>query len=289
MNRTARLIAVGAALSALLTVAACGREEVPDEPPATVAGFAALGDSYTSGAGIAPLADKACNRSKVDYPTLVAKALERTDLIDASCGGASTEDLTAPQSDKGGVINEAQLDVVGTDTSLVTLGIGLNNNGAAYNLLYVCQPELNNDTGCRQYLGFSDKTAIAALAVITDAVTASIKAIRERAPQAQIVLVGYPRILPDDNDCRAELPLPAAAASRLRLVLENLNKAYRALAAPLKVTYIDTWELTRGHELCSADPWINGVKGGGTDGQLLHPKAAYHRAVADAIVAALAR
>jgi hypothetical protein len=44
---------------------------------------------------------------------------------------------------------------------------------------------------------------------------------------------------------------------------------------------------SEGHDVCSADPWVNGVADGGADGAALHPTRAEQRAVADRIVALL--
>ena len=72
-----------------------------DEGAATrdVDRYVALGDSFTSGAGL-PLTRRdalSCGRSSLSYPHLVARAIE-AELVDVSCGGATTENGTEPQS-----------------------------------------------------------------------------------------------------------------------------------------------------------------------------------------------
>ena len=79
-------------LSALLTLAAC----TGDDEPAPIRTYVSLGDSFTSGAGLPQTTSLVCQRSQLAYPALVAKKLDAR-LDDASCGGAATTNVIAPQ------------------------------------------------------------------------------------------------------------------------------------------------------------------------------------------------
>jgi hypothetical protein len=104
-----------------------------------------------------------------------------------------------------------------------------------------------------------------------------------------VVLVGYPRILPDSGDCPDRLPLAPAMEPRLRAVMKQIDDGWRRAAAAVGVDYVDTWAMSRGHDVCSSDPWVNGASDVAGEAAPLHPFPAFHRAVADAIVALLGK
>jgi hypothetical protein len=56
--------------------------------------YAALGSSFASGPGIAPIIDAGCGRSGNNYAHLVAERLG-PDLIDVNSGGAAVDDVLA--------------------------------------------------------------------------------------------------------------------------------------------------------------------------------------------------
>jgi hypothetical protein len=80
-----------------LALAGCG---TPDAARSG-SGYVAMGDSYSCGAGIAPVTDAACSRSAANYPSLVARQLDDTSFSDVTCGGATTADLSRPQPRTG--------------------------------------------------------------------------------------------------------------------------------------------------------------------------------------------
>ena len=86
-----------------------------------------LGDSYSAGASVFPQATSAatfCSNSAINYSSLVAKR-RGTEVVDVSCAGATTEDLTKSQYRWQG----PQISAIGPATRLITLTIGANNNG----------------------------------------------------------------------------------------------------------------------------------------------------------------
>lgn len=248
--------------------------------------YVALGDSYTTGGEIGDTAGY-CLRSDVDYPALVAAKLKIGYFQDASCGGATTADLTQEQSGRGGS-NAPQVEQLSAATTLVTLGIGLNDDGFATEIGYTCLKSGGKVTpACKSYLATPESAQTAKVRQIAADVRAAIKTIEKSAPNAKIVLVGYPRMLPENRTCANRYDLDARAADRLRQILAEVNVAWRGVADATGATYVDTYKASEGHDICSADPWVNGfvpVKG---DGASLHPNAAYHRAVAQLVEAAV--
>jgi len=277
---------------ALLALAACGGSSNPH--PKTLDSYVALGDSYTAVAGDGPFSNAACRRAVGDYPSLVAKELGIKNFTDASCGGASTQSLTTDQTlQTPAGTTPPQLDALSAKTTLVTIGIGLNNTPTggvpmSYALLYLCNA-VNGvvNPACSSYLALPDSTIDDAIRSVAKAVKASLKAIRTAAPNARIILVGYPRVLADDADCPAQLPMSAAAASRLRGALRQVNQQYAKVADQVGVDYIDMWSASKGHDVCSSQPWVDGIADVPGKALQFHPYAAYHRAVADRIVALL--
>jgi hypothetical protein len=96
-------------------------------------------------------------------------------------------------------------------------------------------------------------------------------------------------VLADDKDCPTALPLPDAAADRLRMTLKLVNQDLARTAKSAKVDYIDMYAASRGHELCSTDPWMAGELNVPGTALQFHPYNSYHRAVADKIVALLTK
>jgi len=282
MGRTARALAPLLAL--LVLASACGSGSTgKGGGPA----YVALGDSYTAGLGIDPVADAKCGRSSVDYPSLVAQDLKITSFDDRSCSGASTLELERPQTAQLVRLNAPQLDSLGRSTTLVTIGIGLNDDQIATGLFDVCltPPGAAPSNACTQYLALPESTIEAKLQAAADRVAQSIEAIAAKAPKARIVLVGYPRLVPDQGTCPSRLPVPAAQFERLRDAIRFTDQAWRDAAEKSGASYVDMYSLSQGHDICSADPWVSDYKGVPGKSLSLHPFESYHRAVADQVVA----
>ncbi|HEX4189911.1 MAG TPA: SGNH/GDSL hydrolase family protein [Marmoricola sp.] len=279
--------ALAGVMIVLLALSACGRAN-PHPPIKDITSYVALGDSYTAVSGEGPFTDDACKRSVSDYPSLIAKRLSISHFVDASCGGATSANLKQTQTIAAGGSNPPQLDSVTKDTKLVTLGIGLNDNGISYYLLYACIPvNGKTSTTCTQYLNLPASTVDKAVASIGRQVRTNILAIRHKAPHARIVLVGYPRLVSETDACPSQVPVPAEALARIRQTLIDLNSTLHNTAKSTNVDYIDMYTASAGHDVCSTAPWVNGQLNLNGLAFQFHPYAAYHVAVADKIVALL--
>jgi lysophospholipase L1-like esterase len=274
---------VVAGVTGALVLAGCGSADTPGAPAA----YVAMGDSYSSGAGIAPVADRACSRSSANYASRVAEQLDYAPFTDVTCGGATTADLTHEQAHTG---NGPQLAALGRGARLVTLTIGLNDHKVSSALLLAClSPTGRPSAWCSQVLAVPDTAVEEGIAASAVRVEKALHLIRRRAPEARVILVGYPRLLPDVGDCPDRLPLVPAMEPRLRESLREINEAWRGAAAAAGADYVDTWTMSEGHDLCSGDPWVNGASPVAGEAAPLHPFPAFHRAVADAIVKLLER
>ena len=97
----------------------------PAGSPGRFSRYVALGDSYSAGPLI-PTTDLAggCARSDHNYPSLVAKGLGVRTLVDVTCSGATTADVTHVQRTFGDARIPPQGRMLTPDTDLVTIGIG---------------------------------------------------------------------------------------------------------------------------------------------------------------------
>ncbi|HEY1179778.1 MAG TPA: GDSL-type esterase/lipase family protein, partial [Phytomonospora sp.] len=121
-GRTA--LAVAAALAATLLA------QQPAQAAADPGKYVALGDSFTAGPLVPhqTLDVPGCLRSDHNYAALLAEEIDAGEFTDASCSGATTKDMFAPQGTFWGT-NAPQLDAVTPDTTLVTIGISGNDVG----------------------------------------------------------------------------------------------------------------------------------------------------------------
>jgi lysophospholipase L1-like esterase len=249
----------------------------PAGPP-RFARYVALGDSYTAAPGVprTETADR-CLRSTGNYPHLLAARLPVRKLVDVSCSGADTADVRRPQL--AGI--PPQLDAVTPRTDLVTIGLGGNDDELFGRLLASCLRRASSGSPCRDTLRSSVPQTLAAIEQNLLGVVADV---RTKAPSARILLVGYPQIIPADRGC-AEAPFAAGDDRFAREVNRGLTEAVRRAAAASRTAYVDLWRASAGHDICSADPWINGLSGPGA--APFHPFAVEQVAVARLVAAAL--
>lgn len=245
--------------------------------------YVALGDSYTA-APLVPPTDTTtiCLRSKRNYPALVTEGLPGARLTDVSCSGATTLNVTTRQEAQTGGV-PPQLRAVRPGTDLVTIGLG-GNDEALFGTMIVrctqlaeqepqgspCSDELEDGVG-----GTLDRTR--------DNLVEVVERVRRRAPEARVLLVGYPQIVPESGTC-ADLPLAAGDYPFVRTVNERLTRAVERAAEDAGVDYVDVWTPSAGHDICGADPWINGRVTKVDTALAYHPLAVEQQAVAELVL-----
>jgi lysophospholipase L1-like esterase len=253
--------------------------------------YVALGDSYTSGPLIPIQSGGLCLRSSENYPSLTAAALGYS-LDDASCAGATTDNMAQDQTDLGFEINAPQLDSLTSDTKLVTLGIGGNDIGFI-DIIETCAEESLTDP-------FGDPCTAHYTTGGTDQLLADIKAtgpkiaavlqeIHQRAPRAAVYVVGYPDILPEDSDgCWPIVPIAYGDVAYLRQTETELNAMLAGEADANGSTYVDTYTPTIGHDVCQAlgTKWFEGLVPT-SPAAPFHPNALGEAAMAKALESAI--
>ena len=116
---------------------------------------------------------------------------------------------------------------------------------------------------CQQHYtsGGTDQLA-QAVAQTAPRVAAVLAGIRQRAPHARILLVGYPDILPaSGNGCWPEVAVARGDVPYLRGIENQLNGMLAATAAAHGVTFVNTYEASVGHDACQhpGTKWVEGL------------------------------
>ncbi|MGW7282412.1 SGNH/GDSL hydrolase family protein [Streptomyces sp. NPDC054844] len=248
--------------------------------------YAALGDSFSSGLGIPAETDATCGRSDHNYPTLVATAVGARESTDVTCAGAETRHVTEAQNTAA-----PQIDAVRPDTSVVTVGIGGNDLDLAgiigrCVLLAYLDPQ---GSPCKSSFTLFGTDRIGSRINTTAPKVADVlRAVRVKSSQAEVLVVGYPAIVPDDGSaCREAIPLAVGDFAWLRDKTRQLNTMLAQRAAAHGATFIDTYGPSVGHDACkpAGVRWLEPAETEAGAG--FHPNAAGHRSTAETIVAAL--
>jgi lysophospholipase L1-like esterase len=223
--------------------------------------YVAMGDSFSAGPLI-PTTNLAagCARSDHNYPSLLAERLGVRRFIDVTCSGATTADVTHVQHTFGEARVPPQARQLTPKTDLVTIGIGGNDLRLFNTLVRLCTRLAPTDpagTPCSHELTKEGIDLGSATRTITANVTAALREVRRRAPNATVVLVGYLRLVPDKGTCGA-LPLAVGDYAVGRRIGEALTRAQRRAARSTGVRFVDMYARSRGHDICSSDPWVNG-------------------------------
>lgn len=304
MNVTPRLRSViaatltaGAVLGATAAPAVADPARTPSAAPAYQK-YVALGDSYTAGPLI-PWNSTWCFRSNNNYPAWLATDLglyyEPGAFRDVSCSSADTSNLTLPQPTPTPELNLAsqspQLDAITLDTDLVTLGMGGNDYGV-FGSLIGCGDFRDQDptgTPCRDHytVGGID-TLSAALDNTGRNLKRSVALIKERAPGAKVVLVGYPRLLPPTGYCPDVVPFADGDYAWADSLNRKLNAVMKRAATDEGATYVDTYGPALGHDACAGDAaWVRGDSTDLFAAAAFHPNGAGMRATSTIVLDAL--
>lgn len=293
--RTSRAVATASVTLLVLAVAAAGctkKQDVSVDASSNrdrviEAGdtYVALGDSNTAGPGLgAETFVPGCQQTVGNYPHRLAEAMD-LELVDVSCGGASTDNMTSSQTALGDTV-PPQLDAIREDTALVTLSIG-GNNGDVYGKLVVnCARLAQGDRSGAPCSDLARKNPTALKKVfdeVNDEIVETVDTILAKAPEARVVIIGYPQIIPAEGTCD-DLPLGEGDYPFARGVMEQFDKAQAKAAEAAKAEFIDMWDVTEGHDICSEDPWVAGATPRQA-GIAYHPYAAGQEAVVEELQA----
>ncbi|MEV5090170.1 SGNH/GDSL hydrolase family protein [Streptomyces griseoincarnatus] len=244
---TALVLAVTAALTGA-TAAHASAEAAPGP-------YVALGDSYSSGVGAGSYISSSgdCKRSTKAHPYLWAAANSPSSFSFTACSGARTGDVLS-----------GQLDPLSASTALVSISIGGNDAGFA-DVMTTCV--LQSDSSCLSRIATARAFVDSTLPGRLDGV---YTAIRDRAPNAHVVVLGYPRFYRLGTTC---IGLSETKRKAINDASDHLNSAIAARARAYGYTFGDVRTTFTGHEICSGNSWLHSVDWLNI-GNSYHPKAA---------------
>ncbi|MGW9244929.1 SGNH/GDSL hydrolase family protein [Streptomyces badius] len=228
------------ALAAVAAIGVAGPASAADS--AAAGGYAALGDSYSSGVGAGSyISDSGeCRRSTAAYPYLWQAANSPASFDFVACSGATTSSVAS-----------SQLGVLSASTSLVSVTAGGNDVGFA-DVMQDCV--LGSEATCLSSVD-------AAVGKMNNTLPGSLDSlydnIRARAPQAQVVVLGYPRFYQLSGSCIAGLSEAERAA--INNASDVLNDVLAKRSADAGFTFSSVVDEFTGHELCSGDAWLHSV------------------------------
>ncbi len=239
-------LAVGFAVLALLLTAAA----------AIADNYVALGDSYSSGVGTKSFYEATCKRSEYAYPRLIARDRAGTSLTFRACSGATTNSLLAEQTAS-----------LSSTTNIVTVTIGGNDAGFSS---IVTQCALPWPWSCEGELTTAEGFIRNTLPGRLDSVYSTI---RGRAPNARVVVLGYPRLFMG-VDCNAGTFFSGTEMSRMNAIADLLSSVTQARATAAGFTFKSAIPSFTGHAVCSSSEWLNGLSN--PTEESFHPNRAGH-------------
>ncbi|WP_089154331.1 SGNH/GDSL hydrolase family protein [Micromonospora sp. NBS 11-29] len=288
LARTAARLATLAAATAgvLLAVVAPAHAAVP------AGRYVALGDSYTSAPLVPTQVDLNCLRSNRNYPSLVAASAGSSSFADVSCSGATTDDILYGGSGALGIKLPPQLNAVTSATALVTVQIGGNDIGFSGIISDCAEASVGSPLGspCKDRFtaGGTDQLR-GRIAGAAPKVTAVLRAVRQAAPNARIVVLGYPAILPDSGyGCWPVVPIAYQDVPYLRGVEKALNTMLADTAKANGASYADVYTPSIGRDACksSGTRWVEGLVPQSSAAPF-HPNARGEQGMATALLAHL--
>ena len=232
--------AVITSLGGLVTAVAA----MPAAEAASAVNYVALGDSYSSGLGAGSYISSSgsCDRSNNAYPEQWAGAHAPASFVSVACAGATTSDVIS-----------SQVSALSASTTLVSLTIGGNDAGFS-STMETCV--LHSTSTCVNAVSADETYITNQLPARLDS---ALAAIRSHAPNAKIVLLGYPELydLSKSSTC---IGLSTTDRTALNGAADQLDSAMGSAAARNSATFADVRSRFSGHEICDGgSSWLNSV------------------------------
>ncbi|SFS85908.1 SGNH/GDSL hydrolase family protein [Saccharopolyspora flava] len=247
--------------------------------------YVAMGDSAAAGPLVpGPDPNLLCFRSTMNYPQVAAARLG-AQLKDVTCSGADTEDFSGRQH----FVLPPQYDALSPSTDLVTVTIGGNDVSlvqAAVSCLNALPEPVGSSCADRFTADGGDELA-ERIDEFTPDLDAALDEIADRAPNAEIVVVGYGTYLPPGG-CYPKEPMWARDADYIQSSVDRLSARLGERARAHGAKFVDLGPVSEGHDVCQApdQKYFEGVVPTSWAAPL-HPNGrgmtAFGNAVADAV------
>jgi lysophospholipase L1-like esterase len=246
-------------LSVAVIVSAVAAGLLALAPPAAAAGenYIALGDSYSSGVGAGDYIDSSgdCDRSPNAYSALWADAHSPSSYASVACSGATTAD-----------VESSQLAALSASTTLVSITIGGNDENFS-GVMEDCN--LGSDDTCVSEIQAAEDDAQANLPGKLATLLGDIAA---DAPNAHVVVLGYPDFYDLANDC---VGLSQTKRTKINEGIDVLDDVLAAAASAAGFSFGDVRGAFAGHEICDDNRWLHSVNFGDFS-ESYHPTADGH-------------
>lgn len=232
-------------------------------PP--TARYVAIGDSYTSAPElerqIAITTPQGCGQSDSNYPHGVAKALGEQSFTDVSCSGALAGSVAEPHL--AGINGAApQGEALSAQTELVTVSLG-GNDAEILPLLFECVGEEGKPSDCRQqFIRDGSDKLMDSVRAIEPELDAMLDEVHQRAPNARVLVLGYPQIFPGDgSSCPGEMLVTGGDLRYFDRAERLMNDLIREAAVSHGDEYVDTYTPTKGRHSCSGKDvrWVESM------------------------------
>lgn len=268
-----------------------------------------LGDSFSANGNIGaalenvlPGAKADCSHSPTSWPTQLSQSIGLAgspDFVDVSCRGASLVSGPGYTLSQQAKVADGQ-GAFGPRTKTVLIQSGLNDAwgdnqvrlrqtllDCVLDLARGCGPEAAAEGRATDYRGIDGGLYAKDIKPVVDYV-------RYYAPNAKIVLVGYPEMnAPGASAWCINTALGTIVQNRAGSAIELWNRidaAQRAAAQELGLGFFDAKAVTAGHGLCSPEPWLAGILDPRSDltGTPVHPSPRGDAAVAAGLARTIA-
>jgi len=235
MRRTTAIVSL--TLSAVLTLAVA----TPAAAAASTTDYIAMGDSYSSGVGASGQIGL-CLRSANAYPGLWAAVNHPKSYRSVACGGATTDD-----------VRHLQVLALSRGTDLVSITIGGNDVGFASTMI-TCT--LVDEAGCQAAV---DEAVATGEGELPGKLDATYAAIARRAPNARVLVLGYPLLFDETSTSCGFAGLSIAKRRAINEGDRRLNAVIEDRASAAGFEFVDVTDDFAGHGACAPQPWINGL------------------------------
>jgi lysophospholipase L1-like esterase len=239
--------------------------------------YIAMGDSVSAGVGLLENSDSsACDRSNQSYPYVTANDLSYK-LENLSCSGATLTSGILGSQEVNDYQEKPELDALFSQSKpkLITITIGANDLHWI-DLLGKCY-----DTECGTA---EDKEMISqniiSVATNMNELLQKISAHYVQSPPL-VIVTGYYQLYPTTtkSSCSDLSGIDATELSFMQQVITQMNETLQSSVKAYSFAKFVPVNFS-GHELCTEDPWIQGL----TDQEPFHPTAQGQKEYAKQII-----
>jgi hypothetical protein len=260
------------------------RVRMEPEDAALWGNYVALGDSYSSGDGAgdydpATAEPGGCWRSENAYPKVIGEEFDFSgSLAFYACSTHKGEDMLGQIGTP-----ESQIERVTENTSLVTLGIGGNDLGftPVLRTCIVRMPLLESSVCVGQEEDLERR-----MDAFEETLAEVLGEIRDRAPDARVLVLGYPRLFPEEPP-GMYYTLTVSDQVWLNSLAQRFNQRIRDGVYEVdgevyggrrtgSVEYVNTFSALNGYEVSAEESWLNGIVLGQLGEGLRVDRASFH-------------